>query len=202
MYSVLDVGKVADMVLMVMSSQQADESNLKVDPDKYAGAIDEQGYRALALLRSQGTVTLIGVLQHIECVSSKRQPQIKALFLRYFQSEFTDRHKFMCVNKYSVDADINALLRQMAVTYPEKITWRDDRSYMHANVASLDVEAKEVQLLGYIRNNYLNTKRLLHLTGIEAQQGFKIKQIEIVPDPCPLKLSKREVEKVMSTPKA
>ena len=185
-----------------MSSQQADESNLKVDPDKYSGAIDEQGYKALALLRSQGTVTLVGVLQHIECVSSKRQPQIKALFLRYFQSEFTDRHKFMCVNKYSVDADVNALLRQMAVTCPEKITWRDDRSYMYANVASLDVEAKEVQLVGYIRNNYLNTKRLLHLTGIEAQQGFKIKQIEIVQDPCPLKLSKREVEKVMSTSKA
>jgi len=108
----------------------------------------------------------------------------------------------MCVNKYSVDADVNALLRQMAVTCPEKITWRDDRSYMYANVASLDVEAKEVQLVGYIRNNYLNTKRLLHLTGIEAQQGFKIKQIEIIQDPCPLKLSKREVEKVMSTSKA
>jgi len=108
----------------------------------------------------------------------------------------------MCVNKYSVDVDVNALLRQIAVTSPEKITWREDRSYMYANVASLDVEAKEVQLVGYIRNNYLNTKRLLHLTGIEAQQGFKIKQIEIVQDPCPLKLSKREVEKVMSTSRA
>jgi len=47
----------------------------------------------------------------------------------------------MCVNKYSVDVDVNALLRQIAVTSPEKITWREDRSYMYANVASLDVEA-------------------------------------------------------------
>ena len=98
-YSVLDVGKVADMVLMVMSCKGTDESQLKVDPDKSSGAIDEQGYKALALLRSQGLVSLIGVLQHLETMSSKRQPQIKRLFLRYFTSEFTDRHKFVCVNK-------------------------------------------------------------------------------------------------------
>ena len=61
-YSVLDVGKVADMVLMVMSCKGTDESQLKVDPDKSSGAIDEQGYKALALLRSQGLVSLIGVL--------------------------------------------------------------------------------------------------------------------------------------------
>jgi len=73
-YSVLDVGKVADMVMMVMSCKGTDESQLKVDPDKSSGAIDEQGYKALALLRSQGLVSLIGVLQHLETTSSKRQP--------------------------------------------------------------------------------------------------------------------------------
>ena len=61
-YSVLDAGKVADMVLMAMSAQEADESLLKVDPEKYSGAIDEQGYKALALLRTQGMATLLGVL--------------------------------------------------------------------------------------------------------------------------------------------
>lgn len=71
-YSVLDVGKVADVILMVMSSKETDMSQLKVDPDKASGAIDEQGYRALALLRSQGLVSLIGVLQHLEFASSKR----------------------------------------------------------------------------------------------------------------------------------
>lgn len=37
---------------MVMSSKQTDEKKLKIDPDKYSGAIDELGYKALALLRS------------------------------------------------------------------------------------------------------------------------------------------------------
>ena len=40
-YSVLDTGKVADMVLMVMSAKNVDETQLKTDPDKYSGAIDE-----------------------------------------------------------------------------------------------------------------------------------------------------------------
>jgi hypothetical protein len=40
-YSVLDVGKVADMVLMVMSCKGTDETQLKIDPDKSSGAIDE-----------------------------------------------------------------------------------------------------------------------------------------------------------------
>ena len=137
-YSILDAGKVADLCLMVMSASAADETLLKVDPDKYSGAIDEIGYKALGLLRSQGTPSLIGVLQHLEKISSKKQPQIKRLFLRYFVSEFTDKHKFMCVNALNDTTDINALLRQIAVTHPEKITWRDKRSYVPSELMDCD----------------------------------------------------------------
>lgn len=55
--------------------------------------------------------SLIGVLQHLETVSSKRQPQIKRLFLRYFTSEFTDKHKFMNFNLLQAATDVNAVLR-------------------------------------------------------------------------------------------
>jgi hypothetical protein len=40
-YSVLDVGKVADIILMVMSAAEVNESQLKVDPDASSHAIDE-----------------------------------------------------------------------------------------------------------------------------------------------------------------
>ena len=56
-------------------------------------------------------MSLIGVLQHIEDVSSKRQSQVKRLFQRYFISEFTDKHRFMSVNAMAGDTDVNALLR-------------------------------------------------------------------------------------------
>lgn len=201
-YSIMDIGKVADIILMVMSCKETDTSKISNDPDQYSKAIDEQGYKALGLLRSQGMVNLIGVLQHLEHTSSKKQPQIKKLFRRYFESEFTDRHKFMNVNCLNIETDINALLRQIAAQFPDPITWREHRSYMLAHLTSITPASREIQVTGYIKQNFLNTKRLVHLTGVQGQQGFKIKQIELVKDPCPMKLGKKEVEKVMSTSKA
>lgn len=61
-YHVLELGKVADMILVVMSCSEVDTKGLKIDPDKYSHAIDETGYKALGLLRSQGLPSLIGVL--------------------------------------------------------------------------------------------------------------------------------------------
>lgn len=50
--SVLEIGKIADIVLVVMSCKEVDTKGLKIDPDKYSHAIDETGYKALGLLRS------------------------------------------------------------------------------------------------------------------------------------------------------
>jgi len=61
-YSVLDSGKVVDMVVVVMSCKNTNVHKLKEDTWKNLNAIDEVGYKALSLLRSQGMVSLIGVL--------------------------------------------------------------------------------------------------------------------------------------------
>lgn len=61
-YSVLDVAKSADMVLVVMSCKKTNVSGMKQDPFEHAKAIDEPGYKALHLLRSQGIPSLVGVL--------------------------------------------------------------------------------------------------------------------------------------------
>lgn len=108
-----------------------------MDPDRFSNAIDEVGYKALGLLRSQGLPALVGVLQHLERQQSKKQPQLKKLFQRYFESEFTNQHKFLNVNLATAQSDINALLRQIAVLFPEEITWRHNRSYMLANITKI-----------------------------------------------------------------
>lgn len=56
----------ADLVLVVMSCSETDIKGVKVDPDRFSNAIDETGYKALGLLRSQGLPALVGVLQHLE----------------------------------------------------------------------------------------------------------------------------------------
>ena len=61
-HAVLEVGKIADMILVVMSCAETETKGLKVDPDQFSHAIDETGYKALSLLRSQGLPALIGVL--------------------------------------------------------------------------------------------------------------------------------------------
>ena len=63
------------------------------------------------------------------------------------------------------------------------------------------VRKDEVHIKGYIRQNYLSAKRLIHITGLPVL-SWKIKRIELANDPTPLKLSQKEVDKVMSTSKA
>lgn len=77
---------------------------------------------------------------------------MKKLFQRIFESEFTDKYKFMSLNRSSealLSNDANAMLRQIAVSYPEDLTWRRGRSYMLSEVAH--VREDEVHLRGYIR---------------------------------------------------
>ena len=109
---------------------------------------------------------------------------MKKVFQRIFVSEFTDKHKFMHVGVAHSDA--NALLRQIAVTFPTKITWRENRSFMLGQVSH--VRKDEVHIKGYIKQNFLNAKRLIHVTGLPVV-CWKIKRIEAPNDPCPAKLS-------------
>ena len=43
----------------------------------------------------------------------------------------------MNVNLINGQTDINALLRQIAVLYPEEITWRQNRSYMLGKLTNI-----------------------------------------------------------------
>lgn len=63
------------------------------------------------------------------------------------------------------------------------------------------IREDEIHIRGYIKQNYLNAKRLIHITG-QDKIAWKIKRIEIATDPCPVKLSTKEKEKVLSTSKA
>jgi pre-rRNA-processing protein TSR1 len=97
-YSILDVSKVADIILVTMSCKETNVSGVKQDPFEQSKAIDDIGYKALSLIRSQGVPSIIGVLQHLEHISTSKQSYVKKLFQRIFTSEFTDKFKFMYLN--------------------------------------------------------------------------------------------------------
>ena len=52
LYDVLDICKVADVLIVALSCKNAQVQNLKKDPDQFANAIDEKGYQFLNILRS------------------------------------------------------------------------------------------------------------------------------------------------------
>lgn len=70
----------------------------------------------------------------------------------------------MNVNLINGQTDINALLRQIAVLYPEEITWRQNRSYMLGKLTN--IQGNELHFEGYMKQNMLNVKRLVHITGV------------------------------------
>jgi len=58
---------------------------------------------------------------------------------------------------------------------------------------------EEVAVCGYIRGNFLNASRVIHVTG--RTEGLKIKRIEAAEDPCPLKISAEHKQKMMDSMK-
>ena len=76
-YSILDISKIADIILFTFSCKEAKADKVRDDPDEFANAIDETGYKILNLLRVQGIPSSIGILQHIEMIPQKRRTQIK-----------------------------------------------------------------------------------------------------------------------------
>ena len=40
----MEIGRIADLLLVVMSCKDTETQGLKIDPDKYSHAIDEVGY--------------------------------------------------------------------------------------------------------------------------------------------------------------
>lgn len=51
-YSIMDAGKVVDLMIVIMSCKNANVQLLKSDPHEQSNAIDEVGYKALSLIRS------------------------------------------------------------------------------------------------------------------------------------------------------
>jgi pre-rRNA-processing protein TSR1 len=194
-YSVMDISKVADILLFVLSCKDADIAKIRDDPDEFANAIDEEGYKLLNVLRVQGIPPSIGLLQHIEMVPQKKKNQVKKLFNRYFTSEFSADYKFHVLDGSSEGFEVSSyknLLRMLTSTFPKnKLFWKENRSFMLCS----DYRESEgnLEIEGYIKDNYISCNRIGHITGYG---DFRISKIVAIPDPCPIKKHQEHTKKV------
>jgi pre-rRNA-processing protein TSR1 len=200
-YSILDVCKVADMILFVSSCKTTEYAKWKTDPDKYAHAIDENGYKILSMLRAQGMPQHMCVLQDLEYIPDKHKSNIKKLFTRYFESELQPDKVFNLSSKLDEGNnrdEYKALVRLICSSTPfqKNLAIRKHRSYMLSEKVNVSGEVingtpnfsnngKEVDLeiSGYIRGNTLNIGNYIHLTGFG---DYMVTNVEMDIDPCPV----------------
>ena len=112
--------------MFVSGCQDVNTKELSKDPSQ-SNLIDEQGYKILTSIRHQGLTNVIGVLSGLTDIKTKKQNDVKKLFQRYFESEFTKKDKCFTVN---TKEDIGAVVRALGVTFPKEMNFHKDRSYM------------------------------------------------------------------------
>ena len=202
-YSILDICKVADIILFVSSCKNAEYTKWKTDPDKYSHAIDEDGYKILSILRAQGMPQHMCMIQDLNFIPDKHRSDIKKLFTRYFESELQPDKVFNLSSKLdegNVRDEYKALIRLICSSTPfqKNLYIRKHRSYMltekvgvpqsiennhTVNFSSGQNKDIDLEISGYIRGNTLIIGNYIHLTGFG---DYVVTNVEMDTDPCPV----------------
>ena len=100
--SFMDYAKIADCIVVCLSTSHIDLQHFKLDPENYSGSYDELGLLMISGLRAQGYGNVIGALCGLEKIANPaKQTQVKSLFKRFLESEFDDLKILTLDNKDS-----------------------------------------------------------------------------------------------------
>ena len=194
-YSILDTCKVADILLFVSSCKKCQADKWQMDPDKYSFCIDEFGYQIISIIKAQGLTDHICCIQDLCRIPVKRRTEIVKLYSRYFTSELKPSKIFDFFNNEKIGEDpnmdlhdenqIKAIIRLNCAMapYTTNLDLQKHRSYMMIENIKRN-ENNEAEIFGYIRGNTLIPGKYIHITGFG---DYKIKDVEIVDDPLPVK---------------
>lgn len=168
--ALLDICKVADVVLFVMDA---------VD------VIDSYGAALSSALMAQGLPTVFGAIVGLDKVPAKSRSDTRKAALKTFQQKFTNEPRVMAMEG---ESDIANLVRFLCVSHVREF-WRNARSYMLPGGVHWTPDTKEdgtesefgtLHLTGHIRGQNLDPNNLVHITGIG---DFQILSIQSANDP-------------------
>ncbi|OLL25721.1 Ribosome biogenesis protein tsr1 [Neolecta irregularis DAH-3] len=161
--SLVDVCKVADFVIFVLSATQQ---------------VDDLGDSCLRIIHSQGVSNTLSVVQNLICHESiKQRSEIKKSLLSFMQHFFPDEEK---VHAIDVPQEALNVIRALCTQHPRGVNWRDARSYMLVDDVRWSEDGHLV-LDGVVRGQGLNADRLVHLQGFGEYQIQKILSYADVP---------------------
>lgn len=163
--SALDVCRMADFVILVMSSEVE---------------VDEEGEMLLRSIQGQGISNVLTVVQGLDKIDPpKKRPQVATSLKSFINHFFPSIEKVMSLD--SRQESSNAI-RSICTATPKGIRWRDDRSWMFVeNVqwpeSNLEV-VDDVVITGVVRGRGLKADRIVHLPG---WGDFQIDSITAAP---------------------
>jgi ribosome biogenesis protein BMS1 len=181
--SMIDVGKVADLVLLMIDG---------------SFGFEMETMEFLNILQSHGFPKIIGVLTHLDLI--KKSATLRATKKRLKQRFWTEIYQGAklfylsgIINGRYPDIEVQNLSRFISVMKFRPLIFRNAHPYMLADRLE-DLTPKEevrlnptidrtITLYGYLRGTNLKKDTKIHLAGVG---DFSIDTIEKLNDPCPL----------------
>ncbi|CAG8035110.1 unnamed protein product [Penicillium nalgiovense] len=148
----LDVCRMADFVILVMSSEVE---------------VDEEGEMLLRSIQGQGISNALAVVQGLDRIDPpKKRPQVASSLKSFINHFFPGIEKVMSLDSRQESSNT---IRSICTATPKGIRWRDDRSWMFVeNVqwpeSNLEV-VDDVVITGVVRGRGLKADRIVHLPG-------------------------------------
>ncbi|KAJ5916817.1 Ribosome biogenesis protein tsr1 [Penicillium tannophilum] len=163
--SALDVCRMADFVILVMSPEVE---------------VEEEGELLLRSIESQGISNVMTVVQGLDKVNPpKRRPQVASSLKSYINHFFPAVEKVMSLDSRQ---ECSNAIRSLCTATPKGIRWRDERSWMFIeNVQWPDVDTEvvdDVVITGVVRGKGLKADRITHIPG---WGDFQIASITAAP---------------------
>ncbi|KAJ6010873.1 Ribosome biogenesis protein tsr1 [Penicillium sp. IBT 35674x] len=163
--SALDVCRMADFVILVMSPEVE---------------VEEKGELLLRSIESQGISNVMTVVQGLDKVNPpKRRPQVASSLKSYINHFFPAVEKVMSLDSRQ---ECSNAIRSLCTATPKGIRWRDERSWMFIeNVQWPDVDTEvvdDVVITGVVRGKGLKADRITHIPG---WGDFQIASITAAP---------------------
>lgn len=167
MISALDVCRMADFVVLVLSAEVE---------------VEEEGELLLRSIESQGISNVVTVVQGLDKVNpAKKRPQVASSLKSFINHFFPTVEKVMSLDSRQ---ECTNAIRSLCTATPKGIRWRDERSWMLIESVQWPEDNAEVVddvvVTGIVRGKGLKADRVTHIPG---WGDFQIESITAAPLP-------------------
>ncbi|PVV01659.1 hypothetical protein BB560_003913, partial [Smittium megazygosporum] len=176
---IIEAAKVSDYLIFVLSAVQE---------------VDEFGKSVLSAIQAIGAPSVFPVVQHdTDPSASKQLPKIKKSLMGFISYYFAGINQVYTCSSHDSTLQI---VRSIANTVPQPISWRQSNPYLVAdsfdfmpysdtpnnNPTALNQIQGDLKITGHLRGANLSPNRLIHIPG---HGEFQIKYIENHSSPSP-----------------